>query len=203
MSAFPICVGGSSPRVRGTASVTNYGLVAVRFIPACAGNRYLPVQWLFTVAVHPRVCGEQIFDRKTFSYISGSSPRVRGTAGSSSVAGSFTRFIPACAGNRPLPANPGSPASVHPRVCGEQDRSVFLGVLERGSSPRVRGTDGPAADRGRAWRFIPACAGNSIRPGLSVLSVSVHPRMCGEQELTRLSATLDGGSSPRVRGTAQ
>ena len=50
-------------------------------------------------------------------------------------------------------------------------------------------------------RFIPACAGNTDRPLISICSITVHPRVCGEHLLAmRLLLSLVG-SSPRVRGT--
>ena len=71
----------------------------------------------------------------------GSSPRVRGTL--------YANVLP-----RGL-------ALVHPRVCGEL--SIVNDDYEDtiGSSPRVRGTRGGRAGASAAWRFIPACAGNS------------------------------------------
>ena len=71
------------------------------------------------------------------------------------------RFIPACAGNSHGLAN----------TCSENT----------GSSPRVRGTRGPARQRRARRRFIPACAGNS--------QIAKPPCRCAR------------GSSPRVRGT--
>ncbi len=74
--------GGSSPRVRGTATSTGAGILECRFIPACAGNRFVRPTPPAGSPVHPRVCGEQ--GRSSGSEIScnGSSPRVRGTGAS-------------------------------------------------------------------------------------------------------------------------
>ena len=134
---------GSSPRVRGTA----------RFI---AG---LTRHW----TVHPRVCGEQScaddYERKHY----GSSPRVRGTGRSALGSKIISRFIPACAGNRPYPAARSNPQSVHPRVCGEQTRSSIAIKASFGSSPRVRGTVPRQYHHSDSSRFIPACAGNRCR----------------------------------------
>ena len=74
---------GSSPRVRGTA----------RFI---AG---LTRHW----TVHPRVCGEQDDQPWAARSSRGSSPRVRGTGHILQPDQIRSRFIPACAGNRPAP----------------------------------------------------------------------------------------------------
>ena len=91
------------------------------------------------------------------------------------------RFIPACAGNSFCLSLWRSGGSVHPRVCGELQRLRGLFSVERGSSPRVRGT--------RRW-----CQRDTT-------PLSVHPRVCGEL----CSGVSDGicsiGSSPRVRGT--
>ena len=74
-----------------------------------------------------------------------------------------------------------TPSPVHPRVCGELQRAPCSTRIAFGSSPRVRGTPTRALRSRRLPRFIPACAGNSARPG--------HRSQVGV------------GSSPRVRGT--
>ena len=88
----------------------------------------------------------------------------------------------------------------HPRVCGEQALGssprvrgtaeaplLYSSLQAVGSSPRVRGTarlSGPLEDA--LGRFIPACAGNRTPtcrfhdPGS--VRISVHPRVCGEQD---------------------
>ena len=90
---------GSSPRVRGTVAIQAAGGIALRFIPACAGNSrdglWRAVLW----AVHPRVCGEQCEERRNQIRLVGSSPRVRGTVGLLDLVAIPVRFIPACAGN--------------------------------------------------------------------------------------------------------
>ena len=51
---------GSSPRVQGTAKPQRRVQLNLRFIPACAGNRFFQFTNCFNVSVHPRVCGEQM-----------------------------------------------------------------------------------------------------------------------------------------------
>ena len=51
-------------------------------------------------------------------------------------------------------------------------------------------------------RFIPACAGNSLRGMLEGSVGPVHPRVCGEQKNGPRQHIAGNGSSPRVRGTA-
>ena len=112
-----------------------------------------------------------------------------------------TRFIPACAGNRPACCLPQAVLSVHPRVCGEQPPLLRLHGEHDGSSPRVRGTVHLAVAPVLEPRFIPACAGNSARSSQSAPMASVHPRVCGEQGSTWWQRAWCLGSSPRVRGT--
>ena len=111
---------GSSPRVRGTAKLNRDYLGAVRFIPACAGNRSTARTTSIRTAVHPRVCGEQSHFVTQRPVIPGSSPRVRGTVRRFVFCGTTNRFIPACAGNSDERFRRDPPGSVHPRVCGEQ-----------------------------------------------------------------------------------
>ena len=66
-------------------------------------------------------------------------------------------------------------------MCGELAPARSPVRVNIGSSPRVRGTQRPRADGGEHRRFIPACAGNSIRATSAPVASS--------------------GSSPRVRGT--
>ena len=131
---------GSSPRVRGTALRDLKPVVCRRFIPARAGNRRLSRPLRSSSSVHPRACGEQAHSTRVFASRRGSSPRVRGTASKDPALINDVRFIPARAGNSAGLSGKTSPASVHPRACGEQtvrQRNRSLGV---GSSPRVRGT---------------------------------------------------------------
>ena len=131
----------------------------------------------------------------------GSSPRVRGTLGRSSVRQDRARFIPACAGNASSSSSPRSSSAVHPRVCGERSSSDAEIGCEVGSSPRVRGTPTPQGPDFWWERFIPACAGNACTPGLRCPRRSVHPRVCGERACKLELPFIDRGSSPRVRGT--
>ena len=77
---------GSSPRVRGTHSMSGHKKVELRFIPACAGNTRRSQLSGRTGSVHPRVCGEHLGVSLLIAKNVGSSPRVRGTLHASSVA---------------------------------------------------------------------------------------------------------------------
>ncbi len=196
-------IGGSSPRVRGTPTVSKSSAAMRRFIPACAGNAPHRPRPIPRPPVHPRVCGERSKRIRRRALLRGSSPRVRGTPYDRPRAVPQDRFIPACAGNAPPPAKFSSACTVHPRVCGERIIPINSCVSSFGSSPRVRGTRKrkgyPVADQ----RFIPACAGNaSIRP-TRYGRTPVHPRVCGERATGRHSTKQPTGSSPRVRGTLE
>ena len=192
---------GSSPRVRGTVTIDCQCSRAMRFIPACAGNRRSFCGKWALVAVHPRVCGEQCSARRSSSLAAGSSPRVRGTVLILIQPVFYGRFIPACAGNRRQRQESPVPSPVHPRVCGEQEREPEPSFPATGSSPRVRGT----VERGGLQlvhdRFIPACAGNRFTISDNSKPWSVHPRVCGEQVIRSIRFSSPHGSSPRVRGT--
>jgi len=151
--------------------------------------------------VHPRVCGEHLFQRGTLGFVFGSSPRVRGTLKSELNVGALGRFIPACAGNTRLLSSTTQSPAVHPRVCGEHSRALMVHAPLAGSSPRVRGT--PPLVRPWCWgrRFIPACAGNTRATCRWRCSGAVHPRVCGEHLVNQTLWGPAAGSSPRVRGT--
>ena len=192
---------GSSPRVRGTVAPVACVLDRIRFIPACAGNRLLPIAGRRAESVHPRVCGEQATTFLNPLFWDGSSPRVRGTERSVDPGSYQSRFIPACAGNSGTAKRCDMCVPVHPRVCGEQVKRTLHPEGVFGSSPRVRGTDRFFRTSLAVFRFIPACAGNRRVKVESDDCYAVHPRVCGEQRVNARRAPPGDGSSPRVRGT--
>ena len=216
-----IRIRGSSPRVRGTGWPCRGRPALRRFIPACAGNGLHRPLWRSTSPVHPRVCGERAVygvgrspttvhprvcgERRATAMSSagssGSSPRVRGTGQPLHLHVGHRRFIPACAGNGHGPARSGRPGTVHPRVCGERDRSSDSKLNDYGSSPRVRGTDHRDHAEVGLHRFIPACAGNGSSRSAPTSGTTVHPRVCGERGWNGGDSGRYDGSSPRVRGT--
>ena len=153
---------GSSPRVRGTEPPTSLWALAVRFIPARAGNGPVTSNSRRPKPVHPRACGERLMEPEGAHQLYGSSPRVRGTAASAQVGDLHLRFIPARAGNGYQTSDRCPPAPVHPRACGERPLRSSLARFWYGSSPRVRGTEGQPLTGIQDNRFIPARAGNGI-----------------------------------------
>ena len=130
----------------------------------------------------------------------GSSPLVRGQPLSSQNLRGRLRIIPARAG--PTFRLSWCLVSVpdHPRSCGANE--VIHERLSQliGSSPLVRGQ----RDRHRILvvpvRIIPARAGPTLTRRNSPTSSPDHPRSCGAKQHPLMHASLDGGSSPLVRG---
>ncbi len=167
--------------MRGTGSSSRSRLRLIRFIPAHAGNGICGAVFRADGSVHPRACGERMFQSYTDIPSSGSSPRMRGTGRSRHSVCTWLRFIPAHAGNGRWARCWRRSAAVHPRACGERPRGHRCGPFRNGSSPRMRGTVVPATPPRARTRFIPAHAGNGPR-----------------QELKYVGPE---GSSPRMRGT--
>ena len=147
------------------------------------------------------MCGEHLHPSARMNADAGSSPRVRGTLYEPFEVPTNDRFIPACAGNTFLDCFKRRMSAVHPRVCGEHAKLITRRVDCFGSSPRVRGTRHVQNDTSLYGRFIPACAGNTLRPDGGKSKPAVHPRVCGEHFLRKMIHQCEGGSSPRVRGT--
>ena len=139
--------------------------------------------------------------RDTKRFFGGSSPLTRGTRLQGWSARFMTRFIPAYAGNSRRAYVTALPNAVHPRLRGELgcQKSIIDGAY--GSSPLTRGTHASAISRTRLVRFIPAYAGNSVRPVCGANPDPVHPRLRGELGSTIADPVAKGGSSPLTRGT--
>ena len=83
-----VCPGGekgSPPRVRGTGPMGQREVRPQGITPACAGNSARRMPEGDERTDHPRVCGEQLRTRISFSTFIGSPPRVRGTGGEISL----------------------------------------------------------------------------------------------------------------------
>ena len=192
---------GSSPHARGTQLRVELPEHICRFIPACAGNAR-GGSWRTTPAtVHPRMRGERRKGQRPEPRSFGSSPHARGTRRAAMVLRRGGRFIPACAGNAPTPPVALSPSAVHPRMRGERQTQGQPIPYIHGSSPHARGTPTAYDPRNRAWRFIPACAGNASLQKCLICSNAVHPRMRGERVTATFLASSTVGSSPHARGT--
>ena len=180
-------VSGPSPRVRGSRRDDAGVVEASGSIPACAGKPRTPGMAASLRRVHPRVCGEAAERERIRVAVAGPSPRVRGSRRRRRARGWRCGSIPACAGKPSSPPTTRSRRRVHPRVCGEAPVWCQTARVILGPSPRVRGSL-LAVVRGRGRRgSIPACAGKpSIRRSAPALT-RVHPRVCGEASVKRLT----------------
>ena len=112
-----------------------------------------------------------------------------------------SRIIPALAGNTRPPWIPEISAPDHPRAGGEHRKGGVAAQLAAGSSPRWRGTRRPIPPHLTRHRIIPALAGNTHASPPKSQSNTDHPRAGGEHHLSSSGSDLNGGSSPRWRGT--
>ncbi len=172
---------GSSPRVRGAASIRASVRRRRRIIPARAGSRSSHSRPITGATDHPRACGEQWCEANPSLGHGGSSPRVRGAACPVTVRCRLGGIIPARAGSRPSSDWRCSSAGDHPRACGEQDMCMEYPLLRPGSSPRVRGAGNLTRLCRDCGGIIPARAGSSTLANRGPFYRPDHPRACGEQ----------------------
>ena len=158
-------ISGLSPRVRGNRSPRAAGNIRRRSIPACAGEPIRAESPSDIMKVYPRVCGGTVYSVAQGRDVLGLSPRVRGNRDFVHRLLPPQRSIPACAGE-PLPGEHQTEVlGVYPRVCGGTPSVVVFVMCVVGLSPRVRGNLDRLPGEGRAFRSIPACAGEPTARG--------------------------------------
>ena len=196
-----VCMGGSSPRARGTRGRGSARFLPARFIPAGAGNTPPSTGADPATTVHPRGRGEHVMVARPALAMSGSSPRARGTQQTPLANRYPDRFIPAGAGNTCVIAVLPPQPPVHPRGRGEHSGLCLTASWASGSSPRARGTPVRKTHISHMSRFIPAGAGNTGARVVFKDDFAVHPRGRGEHATLTILPTSIVGSSPRARGT--
>ena len=192
---------GSSPRMRGAPTSEHTSSWIVRIIPADAGSTTPLGLDAVKPWDHPRGCGEHNESCTTRSQSGGSSPRMRGTHTAQRPAVPALRIIPADAGNTYSSTTSSPCITDHPRGCGEHSRSAPWLMMFWGSSPRMRGTPLPPHLDPFDGGIIPADAGNTCPPALTISCFWDHPRGCGEHGYVDILSSAVLGSSPRMRGT--
>ncbi len=150
---------------------------------------------------HPRACGEHSICCCASLIVVGSSPRLRGTPDGDAERATEHGIIPALAGNTLRVLTSSVSTGDHPRACGEHLASLDQQRFDRGSSPRLRGTQTLERVCASGRGIIPALAGNTRRLAQRVLWHGDHPRACGEHQKKEYGTGKPMGSSPRLRGT--
>ena len=140
-SAYSTLV-GSSPRMRGKLGFGSTRQCRPRIIPAHAGQTDDAVFSMLRHPDHPRACGANSASDWVEAWRTGSSPRMRGKLRSRRFSGTFTRIIPAHAGQTQGTANWTLDEADHPRACGANVPFQNSNDSMDGSSPRMRGKHG-------------------------------------------------------------
>ena len=110
---------GSPPRVRGKQEGAVNSAFSIGITPACAGKTGSGPCARCRNRDHPRVCGENVYQKLLAARTKGSPPRVRGKPKNLMGDAYDKRITPACAGKTAGKAGNHTPPQDHPRVCGE------------------------------------------------------------------------------------
>ena len=191
---------GSSPRMRGKPVGEPFPCVAVRIIPAHAGQTPLRRPHWRSEPDHPRACGANSRWSIPAPATNGSSPRMRGKPRRDRQQDAILRIIPAHAGQTRTAGAGRCGHADHPRACGANPSSLAICVVSNGSSPRMRGKPQRGRRRQRRDRIIPAHAGQTTPARPLGAPPSDHPRACGANVACSRSRMPMTGSSPRMRG---
>ena len=71
-------ISGSSPRVWGQVSASDYKVIPTRIIPTRVGTRMRCIRMIYRMQDHPHACGDKLIVQLLFFGFKGSSPRVWG-----------------------------------------------------------------------------------------------------------------------------
>ncbi|RSX51074.1 hypothetical protein D2E24_1914 [Bifidobacterium samirii] len=195
--------GGSPPLARGRSRASRPKGSSGRFTPACAGKISRIILFAISLAVHPRLRGEDFYTLYFQNRITGSPPLARGRFIIHIRPRAERRFTPACAGKMPTCARLMSVFSVHPRLRGEDADMRPANVCVFGSPPLARGRFRRGPSQRFALRFTPACAGKIDGRTSRARSMSVHPRLRGEDCRQGLAPKGWAGSPPLARGRSK
>ena len=125
---------------------------------------------------------------------------MRGRAPAASHRRPHGGITPAYAGKSPRRTCPSARAWDHPRVCGEEPKSRRSTCPPSGSPPRMRGRAGDRGSGHTRHGITPAYAGKRRAGHTLPFGGGDHPRVCGEEISSTLSASISLGSPPRMRG---
>ena len=199
-SCIMVPVPGSSPQMRGALIADGFPGRQFGIIPADAGSTCAILSSLCIPWDHPRRCGEHSVMRVTSKGVTGSSPQMRGALRAVRHEPDDDGIIPADAGSTTGSARGQRAAWDHPRRCGEHSESCTTRSQSGGSSPQMRGARGGFLHTRRIPGIIPADAGSTMKSLSDRPTAQDHPRRCGEHAPMARMITVNGGSSPQMRG---
>ena len=150
---------------------------------------------------HPRLRGEQCIVYRPYFFNLGSPPLARGTDNVAKCPPPARGITPACAGNRRFYRARTKKTWDHPRLRGEQPKSITKSTAALGSPPLARGTGSFPRYSVVCCGITPACAGNSYAFPACVRAYRDHPRLRGEQYAVDYYTKNVPGSPPLARGT--
>ena len=130
---------GSSPRVWGQELIFLMCLLMRGIIPTRVGTRPCKGHRCDNPQDHPHACGDKPSKVSVTSGFGGSSPRVWGQVTSKVFEAEIARIIPTRVGTSGKLDVYGNPREDHPHACGDKPFSIFSGLPQTGSSPRVWG----------------------------------------------------------------
>ena len=191
---------GSPPRMRGKRRNDGFAQFLTGITPAYAGKTSWHTEQRRCYSDHPRVCGENGYIPARCGIREGSPPRMRGKPDSTHMPCLILRITPAYAGKtHSLPHSCGITAD-HPRVCGENLKHCSGKRTLSGSPPRMRGKHCGIGYDILLSRITPAYAGKTAGGNITTTAASDHPRVCGENSCSTVTAVAPPGSPPRMRG---
>ena len=196
-------VSGLSPRVRGNQVGQHAAALALRSIPARAGEPRSRLTVWHATSVYPRACGGTSACSAASASSCGLSPRVRGNRADLIRRASGRRSIPARAGEPRVSRWASVLRRVYPRACGGTAGGGLWVAAQAGLSPRVRGNHVQVGRHGGWPRSIPARAGEPAGFSGGSGESGVYPRACGGTLLPPCAGSALRGLSPRVRGNPQ
>ena len=153
--------------------------------------------------VYPRVGGGNSLLVHVARRCLGLSPRERGKHGSAPSRTSAPGSIPAWAGETLQRGGELVFVEVYPRVGGGNALPKAAAAMKGGLSPRGRGKRARGCPKSRAWRSIPAWAGETFANFRPQPARKVYPRVGGGNAGARAAYVDSEGLSPRGRGKPQ
>ena len=110
------------------------------------------------------------------------------------------RITPACAGKTSFSSRISIMFWDHPRMRGEDARSIPSRMPDGGSPPHARGRRKSGSQKLDIVRITPACAGKTEIWAEDGRSYRDHPRMRGEDHSSAGAQGIAQGSPPHARG---